>query len=480
MLKASKKVDKLRASKAGHAFHEAWAARSALELLPPTTDLCAITLEGFDSRDEEHLGEGAVEIADLVRYHGASDVGRSHRVTVVQFKYSIALAQTAVRAADLAATLTKFAASDVELRAVHGDAHVLAVVRFEFATNRPIDPNLVSAIAAVVEGGQISGDVSRQAGQLAEALKLYQYPAAELLKRLELVGSMGSLVESERGVASLLAAWSEASDPEAEKRLLKLRNLIRAKAGPGSEADKRVDRIAVLAELEVEHEDQLYPTPEAFPAIGAVVSREVQEELVQLARAGGAPLIVHAAGGMGKTVLMQGLGDRLRADGPVVLFDGFGAGRWRDPSDGRHLPQRTIVHLANLLAGQGLCDILLPVSETTSLFRAFRRRLVQSVQAARQSRSDASITLILDAIDHAGIAARDTGTDSFGHQLIQSLSVDPIEGVRLVASCRTERIELATAGATHRQTVIPSSPTRRSAPWLRCALRTLRERKWPR
>lgn len=32
-------IDKLRASKAGHAFHEAWAARTALELLPPSTDL---------------------------------------------------------------------------------------------------------------------------------------------------------------------------------------------------------------------------------------------------------------------------------------------------------------------------------------------------------------------------------------------------------------------------------------------------------
>ncbi|MDB5782290.1 hypothetical protein [Caballeronia mineralivorans] len=30
----------------------------------------------------------------------------------------------------------------------------------------------------------------------------------------------------------MLAAWSEPGDPDAEKRLLKLRNLIRIKAGP--------------------------------------------------------------------------------------------------------------------------------------------------------------------------------------------------------------------------------------------------------
>ena len=175
-------IDKVRASKAGHAFHEAWAARTALELLPPSTDLTAITLEGFDEQDEQNLGTGAVEIADLVRYHGATDVARAHRVTVVQFKYSIASADTAVRAADLASTLAKFAATDAELRATHGDDHVLAVVRYEFATNRPIHEKLGKAISAVVAGTQETGDVARQAGQIAQALKDYPHPSADLLR----------------------------------------------------------------------------------------------------------------------------------------------------------------------------------------------------------------------------------------------------------------------------------------------------------
>lgn len=416
-------IDKVRASKAGHAFHEAWAARTALELLPPSTDLTAITLEGFDQQDEQSLGTGAVEIADLVRYHGATDVARAHRVTVVQFKYSIASADTAVRAADLASTLAKFAATDAELRATHGDDHVLAVVRYEFATNRPIHENLGKAISAVVAGTQETGDVARQAGQIAQALKDYPHPSVDLLRRLALVGSKGSLTEAERAISTTLAAWSEPGDPDAEKRLLKLRNLIRIKAGPGSEMDKRVDRVAVLAELEVEHEDRLYPTPDAFPEVEVVIQRDVLGGIATLAREVGFPLVVHAAGGMGKTVLMQGLADRLRVDGPVVLFDGFGAGRWRDPADGRHLPERTLVHLANLMAGQGLCDILLPLADVTGLLRAFRRRLAQSVETARRTRSDACVSLVLDAIDHAGLAAQDTATSSFAHLLMRSMLI---------------------------------------------------------
>lgn len=448
-------IDKLRASKAGHAFHEAWAARTALELLPPSTDLTAITLEGFDERDEQSLGTGAVEIADLVRYHGATDVARAHRVTVVQFKYSIASADTAVRAADLASTLTKFALTDAELRATHGDDHVLTVVRYEFATNRPIHENLGKAISAVVVGTQEAGDIARQTGRIEQALKDYPHPFTDLLRRLELVGSKGSLTEAERAISTTLAAWSEPGDPDAEKRLLKLRNLIRIKAGPGSETDKRVDRVAVLAELEVEHEDRLYPTPDAFPEVEVVIQRDVLGNIAALVHESGPPLVIHAAGGMGKTVLMQGLADRLGADGPVVLFDGFGAGRWRDPADGRHLPERTLVHLANLMAGQGLCDILLPVADVTGLLRAFRRRLAQSAEAARRTRSDAFVSLVLDAIDHAGLAARDTATSSFAHLLMRSISVDPIDGVRIVASCRTERLPLATGDASYRPFPVP-------------------------
>lgn len=449
------KIDKVRASKAGHAYHEAWTARTALELLPPSTVLTAIALEGFGEEDEQELGVGAVEIADLVRYYGGTDVARSQQVTVVQFKYSIASADKAVRASDLASTLVKFAITDAELRSAHGDDHVERVVRYEFATNRPIHDNLGSAINAVITGSDVDGDVSRQARQVAEALKDYPHEAAGLLRRLELVGSKGSLVDAEKLVSATLAAWSEPGDPDAEKRLLKLRNLIRMKAGPGSETDKRVDRIAVLAELEVDSEDRLYPTPEAFPEVRDVIQRDVLAEIVARAREAGAPLIVHAAGGIGKTVLMQGIADQLRLDGPVVLFDGFGAGRWRDPADGRHLPERTLVHLANLLAGEGLCDILLPVADVTGLLKAFRRRLAQSVATARNTHPDAHLSLVLDAIDHAGLAAQETGTSSFAHLLLRSISVNPIDGVRLIGSCRTERLEIAVGDTGHREFAVP-------------------------
>ena len=133
-------IDKVRASKAGHAYHEAWAARSALELLPPSTDLVAITLEGFDAVDEAELGTGAVEIADLVRYYRHSDVARARLVEIVQFKYSLASATVPVRAADIAKTLSKFVDADAQLRERYGDDRVEQVVRYVRFRHQSSDP----------------------------------------------------------------------------------------------------------------------------------------------------------------------------------------------------------------------------------------------------------------------------------------------------------------------------------------------------
>ena len=117
-------IDKVRASKAGHAFHEAWAARTALELLPPSTDLSAIISRGFRRARRAEPGNWRGRVADLVRYYGATDVAWAHRVTVVQFKYSIASADTAVRAADLDQLPPSL------LRPMHGFGRRMAMTMF--------------------------------------------------------------------------------------------------------------------------------------------------------------------------------------------------------------------------------------------------------------------------------------------------------------------------------------------------------------
>jgi hypothetical protein len=46
-------IDKVRASREGHTYHDTWTARVALELLVPTTDLAAVAVEGFSTEDAQ-------------------------------------------------------------------------------------------------------------------------------------------------------------------------------------------------------------------------------------------------------------------------------------------------------------------------------------------------------------------------------------------------------------------------------------------
>src|SRR5438093_12004506 len=86
------RIDKVRASREGHTYHDTWTARVALELLVPTTTLSAIAVEGFSTEDAEIASAAATEIADLVRYLCGVSVAEASRVEVVHFKYSFAQA----------------------------------------------------------------------------------------------------------------------------------------------------------------------------------------------------------------------------------------------------------------------------------------------------------------------------------------------------------------------------------------------------
>lgn len=55
MKKNRKPVDKTKASRDGHEFHENWAARKALQLLWPKDGLIGIAMEGLHPADQKKL-----------------------------------------------------------------------------------------------------------------------------------------------------------------------------------------------------------------------------------------------------------------------------------------------------------------------------------------------------------------------------------------------------------------------------------------
>lgn len=440
-------LDTVRASRDGHEFHEAWVARRCLGLLLPQDELVGIAVEGFANEDQCGVSNEGNEIADAVLYFGRSaNLRHAKRVVVVQVKYSKAAEHKPFRAADAKKTIGKFARTYRACKTSLGTKKAREKLRFELVTNRPIEPALVEAIQGLAAQCRLTGEPKAQAEQVQAACKLTGKDLAEFAARLEITGLTGDLRENKQQLALTLVDWSDARDHMARRRLADIRDMARDKAGLVRQNRNVIMRTDVLAALHLSDDRDLLPAPASFPPIGKVVDRVQLEDTVNRILRLSQPLVVHAEGGFGKTVFMNSLAARLGDQHETLLFDCFGMGQYRAPHDGRHLPSRGLVHIANELACRGLCDPLLPsTSHSEDIIRAFRTRLEQAVATLRRGSADRRLVLLLDAIDNASEIARDRNQDSFPRLLLQSLEHgDPIAGLQVVVSARTHRRRAAT------------------------------------
>lgn len=80
----------VRASRDGDQFHYLWAARRALLLLNPLSDLVAVTIEGaatdeFPGSKQVEVGEQLIDIAE---YYGSTDLKSASLIRYMQLKHS--------------------------------------------------------------------------------------------------------------------------------------------------------------------------------------------------------------------------------------------------------------------------------------------------------------------------------------------------------------------------------------------------------
>jgi hypothetical protein len=445
-------VDTVRASRDGHQYHEAWLARRALGLLLPRDELCGIAVEGLSQDIEEGSTTDVVEIADATFFYGKwPSFERSLRIVLTQFKYSIARQAVEFRFSDLRKTIKKFATAESSFIARYGEEPTRIKFRYAVTTNRPISPDLAEGVAAAAEGREAhSASAQSQLKRLRDAIKLPEDRFQHFCSRLELIGSAGSLRTVERANAALIADWSASNDALARARLGDLRQLVRDKAGSAGQKNNIVEKVDILAVLGLGDESDLLPTPEAFPDAGPVVDRVQLDDFIARLGSSGRWLI-HATGGVGKTVFVQSLAGRLRASDEVVLFDCFGGGAYRSPIDGRHRPERGLLHIVNELACRGLCDPLLPsFSDPSEVIRKSVQRFGQAITAMRRTRPEARLIVIMDAVDNAGKEAESRGQPSFPKELLEGLThLAPIEGLVVIATTRPEREKQAIGTAQH-------------------------------
>ncbi|MCF6287943.1 MAG: ATP-binding protein [Proteobacteria bacterium] len=440
-----KSVDKTKASRDGHEFHENWAARKALQLLWPKDELIGIAMEGLHPADQKKAVSETVEIADVTLYHGKRPTFKgSNKVVIVQLKYSISDAYTPFRNSHAKKTIKKFAKAYKDFKNIHNERETNKKVKFELVTNRPIYQDLIKAIKYIAEGKTLTGETKKQADQFITACEFKGKELIEFAKRVSFTGLAGNLSENKRDLSMVLADWSGANDHVSRSHLGSMKQLLRDKAGIEGESNNVIKLVDVLSVLEVAVED-LFPCPDSFPNISGIVVREQLSTALKLISETEKPFLIHAAGGVGKTVFLQSIAKSLSDLHEVVLFDCFGGGAYRAPEDARHLPKKAFSHIVNNLASKGLCDPLIPINNNTDdLVKVFRKRLTQAAETLQRISSDKKIILFIDAIDNSADIARDKNQDSFAKELLKSIEYNQsIPNVTLVLSCRTERRELS-------------------------------------
>jgi hypothetical protein len=408
-------------------------------MIDPRSPLHCITIEG--SKESRAAGEYVIDVAEYSRV--AAD---TEAVAYYQLKHSTTRTQREFPLSEIKDTLKGFAGRFVS---TSREQKIPAERRtFCFVTNRPVSRRLKRGIAAIREGGQaptkLQKDLERATGLKGERLRAF-------CRALSFVDGEGDyLVQKQKlrsEVAEFIAGFvdsQEASDLVA---------LVEDRALPKSEDGRvggRIYREDVLKRLGVNSERDLFPAPREIEPLAHLIPREQHELLVRSILTTVKPVIIHAAGGVGKSVVARQIAASLPQGSLGLVYDCFGAGKYRNESEPRHRPADAFVQLANELATQGLCRTLIGNASMPrdALFRGFLERIKEACVSLREINPTAQLVLLIDAADNAEMAAADNGDDCFAAPLLrESLPT----ACRLVALCRTERVGLLKPASTVRR-----------------------------
>ncbi len=354
MTKKKKKVDKTRASRDGHEYHETWVARKSLELLNPDSKLTALTIEGLSPVDQKTARSEEVEIADVALYYGGKDFQSSEKVSILQFKYSVAYKNISVKASDTKKTIEKFAKTySNHIQRFGKDAP--KKLHFQYITNRPISADLKTAVRNLAVGSKNTGKYLKIENQFKKTTKLKGKQLKEFSSICDFLSYTKLLSALKNELENTLISLSATSDSIASSRLGKVKELVREKAGTSGDSNNTIECTDVFAALSIRGINDLLPCPEALSDWGDTLVREQGEDAIKKISNSTKTILIHASGGVGKTVFMKSLADHFGTNHEVVFFDSFGGGSYRSLEDARHLAKHGLIHIANTFAFRGLC-----------------------------------------------------------------------------------------------------------------------------
>ncbi|MEV4123163.1 hypothetical protein [Micromonospora sp. NPDC049645] len=427
-------TDLLRASRDGDQFHYYWAARQCLALLMPGAPLVAVAIEGVSLREfpvGEQIAAGE-QVIDIAEYYGSESTDDADAVIYRQLKHSTVRETEPWTMSGLKRTLTAFGQRFMSLRA--RDAGLVGKVSFRLVSNRPVGEKVLQTLEDLAQ---------RQPARHADEMRLLRgylaiaddADAAEFAGSLDFgtreVGLRMLRSDFERGVADYLPGMRGDA-------ALRLKEVVAQRASSlGDEcAIRREEVLAALGATE----DQLLPAPPRFIRVANQLDRRQYREIADQIITAASPVIVHAVGGVGKSVLAASLEQYLPEGSTCITYDCFGGGGYRRVSEPRHEHRQAVLQIANELAGHRLCQPLVPAPTATAAdyAAAFLDRLNRSASAVAAASPGALLIIAVDAADNAVAAGKDFDSRSFVPDLLAEKGLPG--NTRLVMFSRTERL----------------------------------------
>lgn len=429
----------VRASRDGDQFHYLWAARRCLSLLHPNNELVAICIEGVSTNETRRGGKSSNgdSVIDVAEYFGSEKFEEAQIIRYVQLKHSTHQVDALWTASGLKKTLAGFAKKYRDLLLISTPDVLAQKLEFVFVSNRQISLSVLETIEDAVD--QSASRHPNELKKLERATELSGHELSNFCKLLHFEDTEAGYGDQRNILAQDLSGYLPDGDWDAPTQV---KELVNRKALSESANDPAIRKPDVLRVLKTD-ESKLYPCPCRVSLSFQAIHRSQNERLIrEILSAGNRPVLIHAAGGVGKTVFATQIGAALPNGSIAIHYDCFGNAEYRNLSSLRHEHHRALVQIANELAAKTLCHPLIPSvhAGAADYLKAFTYRLKQAVTLIRSSTPDAVLCLVLDAVDNAQLACLEMGqARSFAYDLIRE---EIPEGVRLVALCRTHRQQL--------------------------------------
>ncbi len=189
-----------------------------------------------------------------------------------------------------------------------------------------------------------------------------------------------------------------------------------------------------------EHYGDIFPAPPQFDDLLPSKLRNHQESILNSILNEKKNSIIHAPGGVGKTVMARLANTVIPSHSCSIVYDCFGDGLYRSLNSPRHSIDKVLVQIVNELAIIGLCDPLVATNkDKVRLMEEFISRIENSICLLKKRNEHSNLYIFIDAADNAEMAAKERAEKTIVSELLNDLI---IEGCTIIALCRTERVEL--------------------------------------